>query len=289
MTFKAWHEYAYFMNQFRENVPIKRNNAVYELCAYDVNHNPTTEYTLVLCHGFAESAFAWAFMILELYEKYRIIAYDMRGHGLTNRDNDVYDISMYTSELEQVLEHFEAKNIILVGHSMGGAVANNFVLNNPSKILLSVLVSTSAEFVPIPVPKKAIEKVPEHLIPDWIVKNSIDLAIKFNLTSKCPKDLVQALKDQSYDVSLTVVKEAIANTLLPWDAKELNSISIPVLIMVGDHDLVTPVFASKNLNKQIPNSRLIIIKNASHAVQIEKYDEIAFYIDDFITWYNERK
>ena len=102
--------------------------------------NPDGE-TLILMHGFGASLHIWEKWVAILGDNYRLVSFDWPGQGLsTPVTNDKYDFPALTNYLNDILASLNIEKAVLVGHSIGGGVAMNFVVDNPDRVKALVLV-----------------------------------------------------------------------------------------------------------------------------------------------------
>ena len=87
---------------------------------------------MVLAHGFGFTLLGWNLVWDELLNRgYRVIAFDQRGHGGSTLGSDGVDSATMAADYAAVLEHFDVRDGVLVGHSMGGFIAIRAVLDHP--------------------------------------------------------------------------------------------------------------------------------------------------------------
>jgi len=272
----------------RVTVSIRRGGTRYNISVIDLFETPLyDDYTVIMVHGWGSDALNYRFVLKYLSPYYRDIAYDLKGHGESDKDEDSYDLGLFTEELAQLIDHYNPKNLILIGHSMGSAIVTNYVYLNPGRAKAAVLISSAADFEePLPrIVPMIFSKIDER------VKNSIiHVVMSINVTKDCPKELLNIIREQNKRTPYEVYRKALLNTMYAWKKDEdLQRIKEPILIIVGDKDLVTPVRNSEKLNRLLPNSRLVIIPNAGHGLLIEKGKHVALLIKEFIEFHRQRE
>ena len=97
--------------------------------------------TLLLLHGYGESLLTWRLMVDPLARRYRVVALDLPGFGLSDKPDTVYDVAAYIGWLEDFLDHQTSGPIVVVGHSMGGQLAAQLALARPERVVAAVLVA----------------------------------------------------------------------------------------------------------------------------------------------------
>ncbi len=105
------------------------------------------ERTFVFLHGFGGQAIQWKHQLHEFAMKNRVIAFDLRGHGLSDKPSAGYDMDRILLDIETGLNLLNVStSIVLVGHSFGGAIATEFVLTHPDRVERLILIATAGEF-----------------------------------------------------------------------------------------------------------------------------------------------
>src|SRR6266511_3915002 len=121
--------------------------------------------TLVFVHGFGGQAEQWHYQLQKFSLENRVIALDLRGHGLSDAPSSGYDLPQLLSDLETVLTLLKVKGkFILVGHSFGGAIATDYALNHPERVERLILMATAGEFKLQPMLRLVLS------LPIWLLK-----------------------------------------------------------------------------------------------------------------------
>ena len=242
--------------------------------------------SMVLMHGAWASHAWWQWQISELCAAYRVFSYDARGHGKSTALRDVFSMAGFTNDLKILLQHFQIDETALIGWSMGGMIAMQFCLDHPTRVKALILIATSGHRIPglklrfyslylqallsllmdFAQPRKydrSAQQFPRQNL--WLehqVRNMLS-----PMTSKEVFDWVLAdIRDTPRENFFTVIK-----SLWDWEAgDELRRINVPTLILVGENDTLVPPRFSRMLHDTIPNSRLIMIKNAGHYLVLER-------------------
>lgn len=242
--------------------------------------------SMVLMHGAWASHAWWQWQISELCAAYRVFSYDARGHGKSTALRDVFSMAGFTNDLKILLQHLQIDETALIGWSMGGMIAMQFCLDHPTRVKALILIATSGHRIPglklrfyslylqallsllmdFAQPRKydrSAQQFPRQNL--WLehqVRNMLS-----PLTSKEVFDWVLAdIRDTPRENFFTVIK-----SLWDWEAgDELRRINVPTLILVGENDTLVPPRFSRMLHEAIPDSKLLIIENASHYLVLER-------------------
>jgi len=219
---------------------------------------------LLLIHGGTVCTDAYKPEISAFSKRFKVIAADNQGHGRTN-DID-RDISYKNMALDQLalLDKLNIDSVIVFGHSDGAIVALNMVLyGGTNKIKKLILVG--ANYQPNGLADDIVDAIrnlrAEDLQSDCYIKYSPDGVEHWPVVFQ---------KLQPMWLNEPNISE-----------EELNTINIPTLIIVGDHDMVKTNHTIK-MFENINNSQLLIFPNATHNVVSEKIDLIFPIIFDFI-------
>ena len=101
---------------------------------------PVKGPTIVCVHGLTANHTCWASVADVLSPAYRVIAYDLRGRGESDKPDKGYSLALHNDDLEGLLDHFSLKKPVLVGHSLGAHIALRFAATHPERVSKLVLV-----------------------------------------------------------------------------------------------------------------------------------------------------
>jgi pimeloyl-ACP methyl ester carboxylesterase len=101
---------------------------------------PVKGPTIVCVHGLTANHTCWASVADVLSPAYRVIAYDLRGRGESDKPDKGYSLALHNDDLEGLLDHFGLKKAVLVGHSLGAHIALRFAATHPERVSKLVLV-----------------------------------------------------------------------------------------------------------------------------------------------------
>ena len=239
--------------------------------------------TIVLIHGLSDNLEYWQPLTNRLKKKYRILRYDLRGHGKSESGNEKISMDTYTEDLLKLLDKLKIKKANLIGFSLGGAIALDFTTRHPERVSSLVLMSSfykSDEYLTkiFTSLKKALKKgFPEFF--DSILPMIL-----------CPETITE------YEEELKMIKnskEKTANTTAYIQAidacinynieDKIENINVPTLILAGKYDEITLQSTQKALHNQIKNSKIVILDNVKHNLLVgENIDQISNIIENFI-------
>lgn len=237
---------------------------------------------LILVHGIAGFLEEWESAMNLLCKKYRVIALDLPGHGLSDKPDISYTLDFLAVFLKDFIQAVSEEKIYLAGHSLGGAICLNFAIKYPHLVDRLIIVNSAFVKIPLKIRLGSFVFLPKltkliRKIPMFIVKS-------FSRNSFFNKELIgdQWLRDSFRYInqpgSLRVMFSIISSNITLLSLKKeivqyfmegLGKINIPVLIICGEKDRILPVENSLILHKHIKNSRYICFRNCGHELQCE--------------------
>jgi 3-oxoadipate enol-lactonase len=240
----------------------------YEL-AYSLHGDPKRP-VVVLCHALATSMDIWDYQLPLLAQRFRVLRYDLRGHGRSAAPGSSYTLEELASDVAALLDHLEIARAAFVGLSIGGMVGQVFALRYPEKLSGLVLCSTGNRTEPqakatieeriLKVRAEGLKSQLEATLARWFSARFIEEA---PATMAWVSDLILATSVDGY----TGCARAIQN-LDVTDA--LSEIRVKTLIVPGEFDLAFPEKISRVINQKIPNSDLVLLKGAAHLGNVEQ-------------------
>lgn len=259
------------------------NLNVYDSAKY---YSYDTKTTLVFLHGYPGQMSNWKYQVPYFEKKYRVIAYDQRGFGESDKPKQAV-MSDYVKDLKALLEFLEIDpgEAVLVGHSFGGMVAQLYARDHPAKalVLIGSLTRPRIDFtdyiinyLPSFIWKPLFFKrnpLTDRLYPQLYFSPSTPLSV-WEEFARDNVDYLQRLPAHVYRYHMG---------FKDYNAEEwLDKIEVPALVVVGEHDKVAPSGEAEKIYRLLKNSRLIVIKDAGHMVLYEKPEELNSIIEDFL-------
>ena len=240
---------------------------------------------IIFIHGFPFDKSIWKPQEEFLNLFYRVITYDIRGYGNSIVDKKNPTIDLYADDLISFMNAMHIEKAIVCGLSMGGYILLNAVNRYPDKFEALILADTQCIADSSEVKEK--RKTTIQQIED---KGLEDFAKAFVGNVFCRESLVNKseIVGQIQNIILSTQPESITGTLSALAGRVetcsiLNNIKIPVLILCGREDNVTPLKQSEFLQNSLPGSVFHIIDKAGHLSNLEQPDIFNKYIKEFIT------
>lgn len=240
---------------------------------------------VILLHGIGGNRTNWTDQLPALGERHRAVAWDARGWG----DSDDYpgplEFADFSCDLVRLMDHLGVARADLVGLSMGGFVAQDFAMRFPHRVRSLVLADTSRGPMADHGPQWVEEFLAARKVPLLAGRSTADIApaVARSLAGRAATpahvqrlhDSIAALHKDSYLKAMdTVTRYAIP--------ARHDAIAVPVLVVVGADDALTPPDAAKRLADAIPGARLEVIADAGHLSNIEQPDAFNRLVLDFL-------
>ena len=232
----------------------------------------TDTIPIVLIHGTGASLHTFNAWSDRLKKSHRVIRMDLPAYGLTGPFPDKnYTMANYTAFLKDFLIALNIKQCVLAGNSLGGAIAWNFTLEQPSTVTKLILIDASgypiaSKSVPIAfslarIP--VINKLLTFITPRFLVRSSVE---NVYFDSSKVTDLVV---ERYFNLTLRAGnRKAFVDRLkIPKDTSTyrfIKSIQQPTLILWGAEDLLIPVENAYKFQEDLPNNTLVILENTGH-------------------------
>jgi pimeloyl-ACP methyl ester carboxylesterase len=227
---------------------------------------------ILLIHGAGGSYLYWPPEIRHLPGD-NLLAIDLPGHG-DSRGNSKSNIDAYACALLEFLENLGINEVMLAGHSMGGAIALSMVLKDPGRVKGLVLLGSGAKL-----------RVHPQLLEDCRSPETyprvVSSVLEWSFSPETDRKLVNLAGERLKQLSPNILLGDFTACNAFDVRQQLSGIKLPTLILCGEEDQMTPPRFSAYLAEQIPNSKLEVIPGAGHMVMLEQPVAVARLIAEF--------
>lgn len=228
---------------------------------------------IVLLHGWCMSSVVWRLQLESLSDRFRVIAPDLAGHGRSVQSADGYDFARFADDLVALFRHLDLTDAVLAGWSLGGQVALQAFGQLRDRLAGLALISATPRFT-------ATEDFPWGLAP--VEVDGMALKLRRNAARALEGFTARMFSPGELDdpVQSAMIRDLLAAVPIPETAVALQSlqslakadmrhllpeIDCPAVIINGDRDLVCLPDASAFLERQIPDSRRVVMQGCGHA------------------------
>ncbi len=242
---------------------------------------------LLLVMGTSGAIGLWGELLPRLTEKYRVIAFDNRGLGGSDRGEGAISVASMAEDASALLEALGVPRAHVLGWSLGSAVAQELALAHPEQVASAIMYATWGRCDGFQRSVLAALRLP-YAVRDMEAALSV-AGIAFS---------PQLLDHPDFEQMLTPMLPAFPQndaqmqvTVEQWDADlahdtldRLGGISAPTLVIVGEQDLLTPTWQAKAVADAVPGARFELVTGpgSSHGLHIERPDDLVRIVDDFL-------
>lgn len=226
----------------------------------------------MLIHGAGGSHLSWPLDLRRLSPTTTTYLPDLPGHG-RSAGSGLASVEGFSDVILQFCHLLNLKDVALIGHSMGGAVALAVALHRPDLCRFLVLLNSAARF---DVPRAIREALNEDQ------QRAIEVICEHAFAPEPPTPWFEATRSMMLDLPfMTLRNDYLA--CQDFDAVgQLRAIQAPTLIVGAADDVLTPPQSQYLLAEQIPQSKLVMVRNAGHMAALTHAEEIRKQILNFL-------
>jgi pimeloyl-ACP methyl ester carboxylesterase len=234
---------------------------------------------VILLHGYSDSWFSWSRVLPLFPSSWRVYALDQRGQGDSDRPEAGYRMRDLGADVVAFMDAKGIRRATVVGHSLGGFVAQQVAVQAPDRVERLVIVASGPDV-------RMVNGVAE-----------LEAAI-LGLADPVPVEFIREFQASTIHVPVPpgfyerVVAEsaklparvwhALMRGMMEEPAVELRSVRFPTLLVWGEKDAVFPRATQDGLQARIPGARLVVYPETGHAVHWERPEQFAEDLRDFM-------
>lgn len=252
---------------------------------------------LLLIHGMAGSAQTWRAVLPQLAKKYRVIAPDLLGHGQSSKPRTDYSLGAFAVGLRDLLDELGVESATVVGQSLGGGVAMQFLYQHPDYcrrlvlissgglgpdvgLILRLLAAPGAEFVmPVIAPSPVLRA--GNAVKSWLSSAGLRSPRGAEMWSAY-SSFGDAETRQAFLRTLRSVVDYRGQAVSALNRLNLRQ-GLPILAIWGEEDNIIPVDHAYAALEARPDCRLEILPGVGHFAQVEAPDKVIDLLDEFIS------
>ena len=212
----------------------------------------------------------WDEQIAAFRDRYRVLAFDTRGHGQSAAPAGAYTLGQMADDLKGLLEHLDIRRAHFVGLSMGGMIGQTFALKYPGIFHSLTLADTTSRY-----PAEAAGAWAERI--KTAQAQGMRPLVEPTLARWFTESFRKARPDTVARIAAQIAGTPVAGYVGCCHAipqvnvtARLKEIDCPVLVIVGEQDPGTPVAMAREIHAGAPGSKLVILPDAAHLSNIEQ-------------------
>jgi pimeloyl-ACP methyl ester carboxylesterase len=233
---------------------------------------------VVLIHGWPLSGLSWEKQVAALLGAgYRVITYDRRGFGQSDKPTTGYDYDTFADDLHKLMTELDLYGVALVGFSMGGGeVARYFGKYGRERVNKAVFISAVPPFLlktldnPEGVAGKIFDGIKKAIVADRQTFLSQFLSDFYNFNILGGKLVSKQVIKSNLKVATNASVKGTVDCVSAWLTdfrKDLARIDVPTLVIQGDADRILPIAATgKRLPTFVKGSKLVVIEGGPHGI-----------------------
>ena len=251
------------------------------------DEGPVGAPVVLFIHGFPLNKSMWNAQFEALKPTYRVIAYDVRGHGNSEAGTEDFSIELFVEDLLGFMDTLQLDQVILCGLSMGGYIALSAIEKHPERFIGLVLSDTQClADTPEAIAKRmaAIESIREKGAELYVEQSIQNLfaAASFH-TKQMEIGSVKEMMNKTTAQSMCNTLHALA--VRKETCSKLSELTIPIQILVGKEDKITPPKVARLMLDKTQHSTLVIVEHAGHLANIENPHQFNQQLMNFMDRY----
>ena len=243
---------------------------------------PQDRPVVVMSHSLATDLYMWNEQMATLNRHFRVLRYDIRGHGQTDAPTSDYTLELLATDMFSLLDTLRIDTVHFVGLSLGGMIGQTAALLDQQRFLSLSLCATSSRLLAEAAPlweqriataqKKGMQAMVESTIDRWF-------SPAFQKHFALDVDRIRTMICSTPLAGYCGCSRAIMQLDL---TDQLSSINLPTLLIVGRDDPGTPVSVHETIHQRIAHSALVVVPNARHLVNIEQQGKFNSALKNFL-------
>jgi 3-oxoadipate enol-lactonase len=225
---------------------------------------------VVLSHLLAARAEVWGYQLPLLGQRFRVILYDVRGHGDSEAPGDNYSLEELATDVVNLLDHLTIKRAAFVGASLGGMIGQVLALTAPDRLSALALCCTGSEASePMKtnfdlrietVRRQGMESQVEPTLARWFNPEFLQSAPE---TAAWIADMIRTTSPDGLIGCCRALKKLNVT-------ERLQEIKVPTLLIPGEKDQGFPPSVAESMRERIKGSRLQVLRGAAHLGIVEQ-------------------
>jgi 3-oxoadipate enol-lactonase len=264
------------MTDFEATIPVNGTKLHVRL------EGPEAAPVVALVNSLATDLAIWDQQVPALVPHYRVLRYDVRGHGRSDAPPSPYTMDLLTDDLFALLAHFKAGPAHVVGVSLGGLIAMAAALARPTDLAGIAVCDSRADMPPefargiddrnVLVREKGTQAIADMMVGRWFTPATLAAKPAYLETIR---QMIRGTSVEGFTGCAAAIK-------LSGLRARVAQIRVPALFVVGDQDAALPVELMRAMQAEVPNARFAEIEGAGHLANVEQPERFNAALLDFL-------
>lgn len=230
---------------------------------------------VLLLHGWGGSIQVMMPIVNILKNKFRVVTLDLPGFGESDTPSKAWDSYDYAEFIKKFIENIGLNDIILFGHSHGGRIS--IILSSKYNFIKKLLLIDSSGIIP---KRKLMYHIKVKSFK--LLKKVYMLFSRGKSSEEKLEKFYKKFGSVDYKESNGIMRQTMVKVINDNLVDLLPSIKVPTLLLWGENDEDTPLYMGKMMEEKIPDSGLIIFKNAGHYSYVDCYEQFKAVVLTFL-------
>ncbi len=237
---------------------------------------------LLFIHGLGSSSRDWEQQARFFAKRYKVIVYDVRGHGNSGKPPGPYSMQLLAMDAKKLLQALGICPAHIVGISMGGMIAFQLAVLQPGVARSLVIVNSSPEYI-VQTLKQRMQVWQRFLIVRLLGMRKMGKVLSQRLFPKAEQEALRTVFVERWAENDAPAYREAMKAIIGWSvADQIEGIDCPTLVIGSEQDY-TPIAEKKGYVERMPKAKLVMIEDSRHALPLEKPEEFNAVVEDFLT------
>ena len=235
---------------------------------------------LLFVHGLGSSSRDWEEQVGFFANRYKVIVFDVRGHGKSSKPPGPYSIPLFATDTSKMLKALGVGPAHVVGISMGGMIAFQLAVSQPEMVKSLVIVNSGPEFI-VRTFKERMQVWQRFFIVRLLGMRKMGEVLSNRLFPKAEHEELRAVFVGRWAENDARAYREAMRAIIGWSvADQIKDIRCSTLVIAAEGDY-TPVAAKKAYVERMARAELVVIEDARHALPAEKPEEFNAAVEEF--------